>query len=109
MARAHGSGPDGVERDLIGQPLHLRPGPASGLHFVEQSTMTRAPHDGTYLLDGYPFRMFAGQPLPPGAVIRDPESAPVPAQPEATGAGPAPENAARGKAPATKAKAKGSA
>ena len=67
MTRAHGTGPGGVAVDLIGQPLTLRPGPASGIRFVETATMTKATYDGTYLLNGHPFRMRAGQVLPPGA------------------------------------------
>lgn len=67
MARAHGTGPDGVELDLIGQPLHLRPGPAPGITFEENTTVNKAPYDGTYLLNGHPFRMRKDRPLPEGA------------------------------------------
>jgi hypothetical protein len=67
MTRAHGTGPGGVELDLIGQPLHLRPGPAPGVHMVTENTMNKAPYDGKYLLNGHQFRMRAGAPLPPGA------------------------------------------
>lgn len=96
MTRAHGTGPGGVAVDLIGQPLHLRPGPAPGIRFVENEPMTKAPYDGTYLLNGHPFRMRAGEPLPAGAV-------PVPqakAEPQA------PENKAE-KPPSNKAEKKG--
>jgi hypothetical protein len=35
----------------------------------------KAPHDGQYLLNGVPFRMFEGDPLPDGAevVTNEPE------------------------------------
>lgn len=53
-----------------------------------------APHDGKYLLDGVPFRVFAGSPLPPGAVMIEPEAKAEAAAPE-NKAEPAPENKAR--------------
>lgn len=62
--------------------------------FAEESQNV-APHDGRYLLDGVPFRTFAGSPLPPGAVM----------VPEAKAETHAPENKAE-PAPATKARAK---
>ena len=77
MARTHGTGPDGVELDLIGRPLNRRSGPASGLHFGG-NTM-KATYDGKYLLNGHQFRMRAGQPLPPGAEpMADPNAEPEP-------------------------------
>lgn len=69
MARAHGTGPDGVALDLIGQPLHLRPGPASGVRFETENTMTKATRDGVYTLGEGRFLMRAGYELPPGAVV----------------------------------------
>ena len=58
-------------------------------------TVNKAPHDGQYLLNGVPFRMFEGDVLPEGAevVTHEPE-------PEAKAA-PEPENKAE-KAPAKK-------
>jgi len=67
MARAHGTGPDGLQLDLIGRPLNRRSGPVPGLTFQTEDQMTKAEYDGTYLLNGHPFRMRAGQPLPDGA------------------------------------------
>jgi hypothetical protein len=77
MTRAHGTGPDGARLDLIGQPLDRRIGPAPGLRIVTENEMTTATYDGVYLLDGIPYRMRKGQPLPPGAVPRpDPNAEP---------------------------------
>ena len=96
MARAHGTGDGGVELDLIGQPLDLRPGPAPGVTFVESNTMTKAPYDGKYELNGHQFRMREGKDLPPGAhPIPDAKAEPA-----------APENKAE-KPPSTKAEKKG--
>jgi hypothetical protein len=105
MARAHGTGPNGVELDLIGQPLHLRPGPAPGVHMVTENTMNKAPHDGKYLLDGHQFRMRAGAPLPPGAEpLPDPNAAPELDEPKAE-VTEAPAKRSKGSAPENRAKA----
>lgn len=104
MARAHGTGPDGVELDLIGQPLHLRPGPAPGVHIVTENTMDKAPYDGTYLLGGHQFRMRKGRPLPPGAEpMPDPNATPEP-EPTAE-VSEAPAKRSKGGAPENRAKA----
>lgn len=100
MARAHRVGADGVELDLIGQPLHLRPGPAPGVTIEERGDMTKAPYDGKYLLDGHPFRMRAGEPLPEGA---EPVARPGDVTPDAKAEPAAPENKAE-PSPATKGK-----
>lgn len=101
MARAHGVLPDGTAVDLIGQPLHLRPGPAPGIQFGASDTMTKATYDGVYTLDGHRFLMRAGQALPPGAVpeplaVSEPEPAPA-----KRSRGAAPENRAKAEEPET--------
>lgn len=62
--------------------------------FAEQQIRT-APHDGVYLLNGVPFRVFAGDPLPQGAVMREERARQA-----------APETEAKGRAPETKARGK---
>ncbi len=63
--------------------------------------MTKAPYDGTYLLNGHPFRMREGQPLPPGA-----EPVPVDTPAPETRDEPEPETKVEKAPKAPKAKAK---
>lgn len=104
MTRAHGTLPDGTAVDLIGQLLHLRPVPAPGIRFTEDTSMTKATHDGAYTLGESRFLMRAGQVLPDGAIV-DPIDVPA-AAPETTAKSAAPENKTKAPARETKAKTK---
>jgi hypothetical protein len=91
-------GPDGELLDLIGKPLHLRPGPAPGIRVIVKGTtaMPKAEANGVYIdKNGNRFRIREGDELPAGATMEADvadEAQEAEAEPEARDKGAAPEN-----------------
>jgi hypothetical protein len=102
MARPHGVTPDGRPANLIGQPLEVRPAPAPALRItrVEDDAMAKAEKTGVYTLNGYRYRINAGDVLPEGAEMAQdaPEERKRVETPENRAKAAAPENRADKKA-----------
>ena len=87
------------DRDMIGQPISsYQPAGAPGIRLVKDEDRMKAPHTGTYVINGHRFRMFEGDVIPDGAVVNGERSAPTP-EPEERAKGRAPQNKSKGAAP----------
>lgn len=79
------------DRDMIGQPISsYQPAGAPGIRLVKDEDRMKAPHTGTYVINGHRFRMFEGDVIPDGAVVNGEPPEPTP-QPKKAGKKSAPE------------------